>query len=386
MTKVLVIIGTRPEAIKLAPVVRALKDSGKFLPFICCTGQHREMLRDAIRIFEIEPDLDLNLMRPDQSLAELSSRLLSGLDKVLVEQRPEWVIVQGDTTTTMVATLAAFYRGIPTAHVEAGLRTRNLQMPFPEEANRRITGLLASLHFAPTQAARENLLREGIPLEQIHVTGNTVVDALLWMVQKVTGDVRLMNDLKSAIPALSLCDSHNRRLVLVTSHRRENFGDGLKNICVALCRLAQRKDIEIVYPVHLNPCVYNPVHRALSGYRNIHLLKPLHYQHFVALMHRAYIVLTDSGGVQEEAPALGKPVLVMRDVTERAEAVELGMAELVGTDSERIVSKANQLLDDPAYYMRMSRPVFCYGDGRAAERIVDIIAKESAKCSTRKNV
>ncbi len=386
MTKVLVVMGTRPEAIKLAPVVRALKGSGKFLPIVCCTGQHREMLREAIRIFEIEPDVDLDLMRPGQSLAELSSRLLSGLDKVLEEQRPEWVLVQGDTTTTMVATLAAFYRGIPTAHVEAGLRTRNLQMPFPEEANRRITGLLARLHFAPTQAARENLLREGIPREHVHLTGNTVIDALLWMVQRVTGDVRLMTDLKRAIPSLTLCHGHNRRIVLVTSHRRENFGNGLKNICAALCRLAERKDIEIVYPVHLNPCVYGPVHRALEGYRNIHLLKPLDYQHFIALMCRAYLILTDSGGVQEEAPALGKPVLVMRDVTERAEAVEVGMAELVGTDVERIVSKVNQLLDDPAYYVRMCRPMFCYGDGRAAERIVDALAKESGKCSTRENV
>ncbi len=370
MKKVLCVIGTRPEAIKMAPVVRALARDPDIRPIVCATGQHREMLRDALSMFSIAPDIDLDLMRPRQTLAHVTSAVLDALDRVLHETSPDFVLVQGDTTTTMAAALAAFYRHVPTGHVEAGLRTGDLTAPWPEEANRRIAAVVTRLHFAPTARARDNLLREGIAPQCVHVTGNTVIDALLWMAERIERDDEFRRAQERALPFLATAGrSRGRRLILVTGHRRESFGRGFENICTALARLAEREDVEIVYPVHLNPNVREPVHRILGGRRNVHLIEPVDYRRFVLLMMRADLILTDSGGVQEEAPALGRPVLVMREVTERAEAVKEGVVRLVGTEAERIVAETGRLLDDADARARMSRPTFCYGDGRAAERI-----------------
>lgn len=367
MNKVAVLLGTRPEAIKLAPVVLALRRDPAFDCRVCVTAQHREMLDQALAAFGIVPDTDLNLMRARQTLAQLTARAMEALDGYLAVEQPRMVFVQGDTTTAFCSALAAFYHRIPVAHVEAGLRTGNLDAPWPEEANRVLTSRLAALHFAPTERARQSLLREGVPSERIAVTGNTGIDALLLARDRITTQ-------PPEIPGLpAACDG--ARLVLITGHRRENFGAGFESICRAIATLATRfPAVQFVYPVHLNPGVREPVHVALGRGRhaNVHLIEPLPYLSFVALMNRATLILTDSGGVQEEAPSLGKPVLVMRETTERPEAVEAGTVKLVGADTERIVAETSRLLTDADYYRTMSRTHNPYGDGQAAGRIVAV--------------
>ncbi len=374
--RVLSVLGTRPEAIKMAPVVRALEASERFASRVCVTAQHRSMLDQVLELFEIEPDFDLDLMRAGQALPELTARALTGVSRVIEDERPDVVLVQGDTTTALAGALAAFYAGIPSGHVEAGLRTGDLAAPFPEEANRQLADRLATFHFAPTARSRDALLGEGLPAERVWLTGNTVVDALLWVRDRLR-NTPLEADreaLGSAHPAVA----GNADIVLVTGHRRESFGDGFRCICRALRTLAEEhSDLELVYPVHLNPRVREPV-RALSDLPNVHLLEPLAYAPFVRLMDRCVFVLTDSGGIQEEAPALGKPVLVMREVTERPEGVEAGTARLVGTDPERIVAEAERLLADADARRAMSRAHNPFGDGRAAERIVRALASALA--------
>jgi UDP-N-acetylglucosamine 2-epimerase (non-hydrolysing) len=369
--KVLAVFGTRPEAIKMAPVVERLKARpGSFDVRVCVTAQHREMLDSVLALFSIRPDHDLDLMTPGQDLYDVTAGVLKGMRGVFRELRPDIVLVHGDTTTTMAASLAAYYARVPVGHVEAGLRTGDKFAPFPEEINRRVTGVVADLHFAPTEAARANLLREGVPDASIAVTGNTVVDALLEVAGRIGADAALRDSLAADFPFLDSA----RRLVLVTGHRRENFGEGFENICLALSELAARHpDAQVLYPVHLNPNVQEPVNRILGGggKGNIHLVPPVDYLPFVYLMTRAHLIVTDSGGVQEEAPSLGKPVLVMREVTERPEAVAAGTVRLVGTDREAIVREASRLLDDPEAYRAMSQAHNPYGDGRAATRIAD---------------
>lgn len=361
--KVLSIFGTRPEAIKMAPVVRELGKRAGVESQVCVTAQHREMLDQVLDLFEIKPDVDLNLMRPNQSLAELTARVFTHLDPVLDKMKPDWVLVQGDTTTVMAAALNAYYRRIRVGHVEAGLRTHNKWEPFPEEINRRVAGVAADLHFAPTRWSRQNLLKEGVPDEQIYVTGNPVIDALHFVAgQPVPTAVA---DLLSKYEA--------KRIVLVTAHRRENFGLPLENICAALLSLAQREDVQIVYPVHLNPNVQEPVKRLLSNVPNITLLPPLNYLPLVHLMKNAELILTDSGGIQEEAPAFGVPVLVLRDVTERPEGVQAGTLKLVGTDTKKIVNEANYLLNDRLAHAAMAQAVNPFGMGDSAKKIVDVL-------------
>lgn len=368
--KVMTVFGTRPEAIKMAPVAKALlAEPDAFTQTICVTGQHREMLDQVMQAFGLTADIDLAVMRPNQSLAALTARLLTGLDEVLESIAPDIVLVHGDTTTTAAASLAAYYRRIPVGHVEAGLRTHNKWAPWPEEINRRIAGAITDLHFAPTEKAQQNLLAEGVPADTIEVTGNTVIDALLDMAGRVDADAALKARCDDVLGFLNPA----RRLIVVTGHRRENFGQGFENICKALSALAARfPDCEICYPVHLNPNVQEPVHRLLKGSAvadRVHLIEPLGYVEFVALLKRAYIILTDSGGVQEEAPALGVPVLVMRDTTERPEAVSAGVAKLVGTDPDKIIDEASHLMLDETHYQAMSQASNPYGDGQAAERI-----------------
>lgn len=370
MTKrVSVIFGTRPEAIKLAPVVLALRSDSRFVCNVCVTAQHREMLDQVLDVFDIAPDIDLDLMQPGQTLAGLTSRAIEALDSYLASSKPDLVLVQGDTTTTFCAALTAFYRHLPVGHVEAGLRTGNMQSPWPEEANRVLTSRLVTLHFAPTETSRRNLLKEGVPEASIFVTGNTVIDALFLALERI-------RQRTPAIPGLrgnSMESLGDAPLVLITGHRRENFGPGFESICRAIAKLARRfARVRFVYPVHLNPNVREPVGRILgtSSLNNIHLIKPLPYLPFVAMMERATIVLTDSGGIQEEAPSLGKPVLVMRDTTERSEAVEAGIAKLVGTDSDAIVGEASRLLRDEAAHAAMAQAHNPYGDGQAAGKIV----------------
>jgi UDP-N-acetylglucosamine 2-epimerase (non-hydrolysing) len=364
--RVLSIFGTRPEAIKMAPVVRQLTHTRGVESLVCVTAQHREMLDQVLALFDLQPDIDLNLMQPDQSLAELTAAVFTHLDPVLSDLRPDWVLIQGDTTTVMATALLAYYHRIQIGHVEAGLRTGDKWQPFPEEINRHIAGVLADLHFAPTEWARHNLLQENIPDVRIVVTGNPVIDALQWVAQQPF-DIQTLN-----IPALMQPEID---LVLVTAHRRENFGQPLKNICLALRQLAERyrERIHLVYPVHLNPNVQKPVHRMLGGIPNISLLPPLDYLPLVHLLKRARLVLTDSGGLQEEAPSLGVPVLVMRQKTERPEGIEAGTVRLVGTDTERILSEATRLLDNPQAHAEMAQAINPYGDGHAAERIVQAI-------------
>ena len=366
----MVVFGTRPEAIKMAPVVSALKATPGVETLVCVTAQHRQMLDQVLALFGLAPDDDLDLMAPGQGLPELFARILTGMAGVLAARRPDLVLVHGDTSTTLAAALAAFYARVPVGHVEAGLRTGDLQAPWPEEANRRLTAPLSALHFAPTARARDNLLAEGIAEGQVHVTGNTVIDALLSVVARIDAEPALAASLAARFPFLD----PSRRLVLVTGHRRENFGEGFEQMCLAIRDLAGRGDTQVVYPVHLNPNVQAPVNRILGGVEGVRLVEPLDYLPFVHLMSRAHLVLTDSGGIQEEAPSLGKPVLVMRDTTERPEAVEAGTVRLVGTDRARIVAEASRLLDDPAAYAAMARAHNPYGDGRAARRIADIIA------------
>lgn len=372
MGKVLVVLGTRPEAIKMAPVIRELARHPRLSPRLCVTGQHREMLDQALGFFGLAPDDDLGIMRPGQDLADVAAGVLVRTRNVLRAHRPELVLVHGDTTTTFAAALAAFYERVPVGHVEAGLRTGDLNAPWPEEMNRRVATLLARLHFAPTPRARENLLREGVEPARISVTGNTVVDALLATLQALDEEPARLREVAQRLPA----PTAGKHLVLVTGHRRENFGAGIASICAALRRLVGRGDVEVIYPVHLNPRVDEPVRRLLGGLEHVHLLAPVDYLAFVCLMRRATLILTDSGGVQEEAPSLGKPVLVLRETTERPEAVEAGVAILVGADEERIVAEAERLLDDPAHYGRIARRQNPYGDGRAAERIVRRILEE----------
>lgn len=373
MTKILSIFGTRPEAIKMAPVVKELERyPDRFQSRVCVTAQHRRMLDQVLDLFHICPDHDLNIMRPGQDLWDITCNVLQGLKPILADERPDMVLVHGDTTTMMAAALAAYYCRIPVGHVEAGLRTRDKFAPFPEEVNRRVSGVLADVHFAPTEAARRNLVREGVTDGAIHVTGNTVVDALLTVAARIDNDPGLQSSLAGHFDFLN----PDKRLILVTGHRRENFGDGFENICRALTDIATAfTDVEILYPVHLNPNVREPVRRLLGTNTpgNVHLVEPVDYLPFVYLMKRAHLIITDSGGVQEEAPSLGKPVLVMRDTTERPEAVAAGTVVLVGTDRERIVSETARLLNNDHDYRMMSRAHNPYGDGVAAGRIADIL-------------
>jgi UDP-N-acetylglucosamine 2-epimerase (non-hydrolysing) len=371
--RVLTIIGTRPEVIKMAPVIRRLAVDPRFEARICVTGQHREMLDGALADFSIRPDYDLDTMQPDQRLTDIAAATLTRLPSVIEEYAPTRVLVQGDTTTTLAAALAAFYSGIAVGHVEAGLRSGDMTAPWPEEGNRKLTAGLADLHFAPTETSRRNLLAEGVPDESIHVTGNTVIDTLMMTRQRILDDAGLADRLAAQFPVLD----RRARLILVTSHRRENFrSGGIERICRALATLAKQfPDVQIVYPVHLNPNIRKPVFRALGKVATIALVEPLGYLPFVYLMDRATLVITDSGGIQEEAPSLGKPVLVLREVTERPEAVAAGTVRLVGTDPPRIVGEAARLLEDAPAYQEMSRAINPYGDGRAAERIVAAIAE-----------
>ncbi len=365
--KVLTVFGTRPEAIKMAPLVHALAQDAAFESRVCVTAQHREMLDQVLRLFEIVPDYDLNIMKPGQGLSEITCRILEGLKGVLEDFKPDVVLVHGDTTTTMATSLAAFYQRIPVGHVEAGLRTGNLYSPWPEEANRKLTGHLAMYHFAPTENSRLNLQRESLRDDHIFVTGNTVIDALLWVRDRVLSDEALRNSLDQRYPFLDA----SKKLILVTGHRRESFGGGFERICSALAEIArQHPDVQVVYPVHLNPNVSEPVNRILKGIDNIILIDPQDYLPFVYLMTHSYLILTDSGGIQEEAPSLGKPVLVMRDTTERPEAVDAGTVRLVGTDVAKIVDEVTRLLTDENEYHAMSRAHNPYGDGHACQRIL----------------
>lgn len=367
--KILTVFGTRPEAIKMAPLVKALASDATFEAKVCVTAQHRQMLDQALDIFSIQPDFDLNLMKPGQDLSEITTNVLLGMRWLYKQWMPDLVLVHGDTSTTLAASLSAYYAKIKIAHVEAGLRTHNRCSPWPEEMNRRVTGALADIHFAPTENAKANLLREGIPDNTIHVTGNTVIDALLDVVDRVRTDTTLRDKFDEQFSFLNPA----KRLILVTGHRRENFGIGFENICHALAEIAQRGDVQILYPVHLNPDVQEPVRRILAKVPEVVLIDPQDYIPFVYLMDRSYILITDSGGVQEEAPTLGKPVLVTRDTTERQEAVEAGTVKLVGTNKDAIVAEASGLLDDSAAYEAMSRSHNPYGDGNAAVQIHEIL-------------
>jgi UDP-N-acetylglucosamine 2-epimerase (non-hydrolysing) len=351
----------------MAPVVHELRNAGSVETKVCVTAQHRHMLDQVLALFAIKPDFDLDLMKPDQNLANLTAGVLCGMRDLYQQWRPDLVLVQGDTTTTFAASLAAFYEQIPVGHVEAGLRTGNKYEPWPEEINRSLTGILTQFHFAPTERARLNLLAEGVNPQSIVVTGNTVIDALREIVCRIQTDRQLMLSLQQQFAYLD----PNRRLILVTGHRRENFGAGFERICLALRKLAERDDLEIIYPVHLNPNVQKPVHQVLSGVNNIHLIDPQEYLPFAFLMQRSFMIITDSGGIQEEAPFLGKPVLLMRDTTERPEAVEAGTVKLVGTQVERILGEANRLLDNQEAYLRMAKASNPFGDGFAARRIVE---------------
>ncbi|MCE9523193.1 MAG: UDP-N-acetylglucosamine 2-epimerase (non-hydrolyzing) [Alphaproteobacteria bacterium] len=364
--RILSVIGTRPEAIKMAPVVQAIASNPNLEGHLCVTAQHREMLDQVLAHFSLNADSDLDLMRRAQGLSYITGAVLEGMEPVLTAFKPDWVVVQGDTTTTMAASLAAFYQKIKVAHVEAGLRTGNIYSPWPEEMNRKITTQLATIHFPPTEGSRANLLAEGIPDSRIVVTGNTVIDALVWTRDKILGDRALSAEIAKTYPFLDAA----RRMILVTGHRRENFDGGMERIFRALATLAKRPDIQIVFPVHLNPVVQRAASEILQDIKNVHLIAPQPYRDFVWLMSRSYLIVTDSGGVQEEAPGLGKPVLVTRDTTERPEAVEAGTVELIGTDGDRLLERASALLDDRLQYERMSRALNPYGDGLAAERIV----------------
>ncbi len=368
--KILTVFGTRPEAIKMAPLVKRLTQEQDIDARVCVTAQHRQMLDQVLELFEITPEYDLNIMKPGQTLSTITASILSGIEPILQEFRPDLVLVHGDTSTTFCTSLAAFYQRIAIGHVEAGLRTRNIYSPWPEEGNRQLTGKLATLHFAPTEISEKNLLDEGTPSASVHVTGNTVIDALLWVKNRLDKDVALNSTLASSFPFLR----ENARMVLVTGHRRENFGGGFERICDSIRQLAVAfPDTDFVYPVHLNPNVMEPVRRILHGLSNVHLIAPQDYLPFVYLMTRATVILTDSGGIQEEAPSLGKPVLVMRDTTERPEAVSAGTVKLVGTRTESIIEGVTTLLTNDTEYARMSFAHNPYGDGNACDRIVEAI-------------
>lgn len=378
MKKVMLVFGTRPEAIKMAPLVKELqKYPETYKTIVCVTGQHRQMLDQVLTLFEITPDYDLDIMRQGQDLYDITARVLVGLRDVLKEAQPDVVLVHGDTTTSTASALAAFYQQIPVGHVEAGLRTHNIYSPWPEEVNRQITGRIASYNFAPTQLSKSNLLREAVSESSITVTGNTVIDALYWVVDKIKEDKALNNELKAILSASGYDVERlacGKKLVLITGHRRENFGEGFINMCTAIKDLAAKyPDVDFVYPMHLNPNVRKPIHEVfgkdLSNLDNMFFIEPLEYLSFVYLMEKSTIVLTDSGGIQEEAPGLGKPVLVMRDTTERPEALEAGTVKLVGTDYDKIMSEVSSLLDSQIYYDTMSKAVNPYGDGLACGRI-----------------
>ena len=384
MKKILTIFGTRPEAIKMAPVIKELeKHPDKFESRVCVTAQHRQMLDQVLNLLQIKPDYDLNIMKPGQNLLDVTCKVLRGLKSVLENDPPDLVLIHGDTTTAMAASLAAFYCGITVGHVEAGLRTHNKHAPFPEEINRRVAGVVSDLHFAPTETARNNLLKEGVSPDIIFVTGNTVIDALLMSLEKIRSEnmeSKIIGDLIEPFPSLSKIFSNehpyakDNRMILVTGHRRENFGDGFEKICKALKKIVViHPDVQIVYPVHLNPQVQEPVQRILSECANIHLIDPLDYLPFVYLMYRSYIIITDSGGVQEEAPSLGKPVLVMRNTTERPEAVDAGTVKLVGTNYNAIVDHVSWLLKDSDAYEKMAQAVNPYGDGKACGKIIEVL-------------
>ena len=382
MKKVMLVFGTRPEAIKMAPLVKAFQQQPEeFETVVCVTGQHREMLDQVLKIFEITPDYDLNIMKQGQDLYDVTARVLTGMRDVLKEAQPDVVLVHGDTTTSTAAALAAFYQQIPVGHVEAGLRTHNIYSPWPEEMNRQITGRIATYHFAPTPLSRQNLLAEGVKEEQVTVTGNTVIDALYMVVDKIKADRELDAQLEKLLAEAGYDVKRldgERRLVLITGHRRENFGEGFIRMCQAIKALTEKyPEVDFVYPMHLNPNVRRPIHEVfgedLSRLGNMFFIEPLEYLSFVYLMEKSHIVLTDSGGIQEEAPGLGKPVLVMRDTTERSEALEAGTVKLVGTDYERIVAEVSALLGDRDYYEGMSRAVNPYGDGRACGRILKFL-------------
>lgn len=371
--RILTVFGTRPEAIKLAPLAIALRGNEEFEARICVTAQHREMLDQTLRLFNIVPDYDLDLMQPRQNLHDLSARIITGMRPVLQDFKPDMVLVQGDTLTTFCTSVAAFYEGIKIGHVEAGLRSHDLYAPWPEEANRRLTSILTTHHFAPTAESRQNLLNENIREADITVTGNTVIDALYWMREKISRSNSMVAAFDKAFDFLD----PDKKLILITGHRRESFGRGFEEICKAIRAIANvNRDVELVYPVHLNPNVKEPVERLLGHLPNVHLIEPQDYAPFVYLMDRAHIIMTDSGGIQEEAPALGKPVLVMRRTTERPEAVEAGTVALVGTDVATIATMAQRLLDDDAVYRKMSRAHNPYGDGKAIPRILDVLKRD----------
>lgn len=382
MKKIMLVFGTRPEAIKMAPLVKEFeKYPNDFQTIVCVTGQHREMLDQVLNLFEIKPHYDLNIMKQGQDLYDVTARVLVGLRDVLKEAQPDVVLVHGDTTTSTAAALAAFYQQIPVGHVEAGLRTHNIYSPWPEEMNRLITGRIATYHFSPTQLSRQNLLNENVSDESILVTGNSVIDALYWVVDKIKNDEALNHELKEILRNVGYDVNrlnNGRKLVLITGHRRENFGDGFINMCTAIKNLTKKyPDVDFVYPMHLNPNVRKPIHEVfgedLSNLGNMFFIEPLEYLSFVYLMEKSTIVLTDSGGIQEEAPGLGKPVLVMRDTTERPEALEAGTVKLVGTNYDKIVTEVSTLLEDESYYKKMSQAVNPYGDGLACSRIVDAL-------------
>ena len=385
MKKIMLVFGTRPEAIKMAPLVKEFeKHADEFQTIVCVTGQHRQMLDQVLQLFDITPDYDLNIMKQGQDLYDVTARVLTGMRDVLEEAQPDVVLVHGDTTTSTAAALAAFYQQIPVGHVEAGLRTHNIYSPWPEEMNRQLTGRMATYNFAPTPLSQQNLLREAVAEESIVVTGNTVIDALYWVVNKIKTDAVLNSELQNLLAQAGYDVnrlSDGKKLVLITGHRRENFGDGFINMCTAIRDLTQKyPDVDFVYPMHLNPNVRKPIHEVfgedLSNLGNMFFIEPLEYLSFVYLMEKSTIVLTDSGGIQEEAPGLGKPVLVMRDTTERPEALEAGTVKLVGTDYNKIVSEVSLLLDDQVHYETMSKAVNPYGDGLACGRIVKVLYGE----------
>lgn len=369
--KLLTVFGTRPEAIKMAPVVKALARDTRIDSAVCITAQHREMLDSVIDLFAITPAYDLDIMKKGQDLTGITCAVLEGMRNVISDFKPDRILVHGDTTTTLATALAGYYQKVPVGHVEAGLRTHNIYSPWPEEINRKLAGTIADLHFAPTEWARDNLLREGVSGELVYITGNTVIDALLEVAARLENTPALRQGMAARFPFLE----NDKRLILVTGHRRESFGGGFERICKALARIAQRGDVQIVYPVHLNPNVQEPVRRLLGGIGEVHLIDPVDYLPFVYLMTRSHLILTDSGGIQEEAPSLGKPVLVMRDTTERPEAVRAGTVKLVGTDDQAIVRETTLLLDDEGAYKTMSYAHNPYGDGRAGARIVEHVVR-----------
>jgi len=378
MKKILLVFGTRPEAIKMAPLVLAFQRHAHGIEAkVCVTAQHREMLDQVLHIFDIKPDYDLNIMKPGQDLYDVTSNILLGMKEVLTSYKPDMVLVHGDTTTTIATAMSAFYQKIPVGHVEAGLRTGNIYSPWPEEANRKLTGVLTQYHFAPTATSRNNLLKENVNINDIYVTGNTVIDALLWVLDKINSTESLKNELSQKIKSEFTGFEDGKEFVLITGHRRENFGQGFLDMCSAIKTLAQKhQNVNFVYPVHLNPNVQKPVLELLSGISNVYLVSPLDYEPFVYLMSKSYLILTDSGGIQEEAPSLGKPVLVMRDTTERPEALDAGTVKLVGTNPNNIIGEVTTLLEDSSCYKSMSQAHNPYGDGKTCEKIIKIIKEQ----------